>query len=1235
MASSSASARHLRMAFSRKAVTMLLLTTLAFRHSQASSKGATITERIQHGFTEVTTTAEKLKISAEKIDIFSAPQQGIIIAQGLAAITEKVGHGIEKMTHETLPALPNADAEVVVDSLKEFVKAHQAMLRVLMEKNELPSIIASFDHIKMTLVNMEVAFELFAFDLIALIPTSRREAEKQFADLHDILKDTLTKYSVPFRSAESDAALTATTEKIIEGLKTVTEMSDQLRVATNKINIFNAPQQGAVIASGFTTIIQKVSEGIVRVDRVTSGPLPDADAQLVVDALTTFVQVHQALLNVVIGKHGILTMIPFFEPIRRALVSLEAVIDRLAFDLIALIPTQKSSATIQFQKLDVTLKDAEDTYSFPLASAESDAALTATTEKIVEGLKTVTDMSDQLRVATQKINIFNAPQQGAVIASGFATIIQKVSEGIIRVDRVTSGPLPDADAQLVVDALTTFVQVHQALLNVVIGKHGILTMIPFFEPIRRALVSLEAVIDRLAFDLIALIPTQKSSATIQFQKLDVTLKDAEDTYSFPLASAESDAALTATTEKIVEGLKTVTDMSDQLRVATQKINIFNAPQQGAVIASGFATIIQKVSEGIIRVDRVTSGPLPDADAQLVVDALTTFVQVHQALLNVVIGKHGIITMIPFFEPIRYALVSLEAVIDRLAFDLIALIPTQKSSATIQFQKLDVTLKDAEDTYSFPLGSAESDAALTATTEKIVEGLKTVTDMSDQLRVATQKINIFNAPQQGAVIASGFATIIQKVSEGIIRVDRVTSGPLPDADAQLVVDALTTFVQVHQALLNVVIGKHGIITMIPFFEPIRYALVSLEAVIDRLAFDLIALIPTQKSSATIQFQKLDVTLKDAEDTYSFPLASAESDAALTATIEKIVEGLKTVTDMSDQLRVATQKINIFNAPQQGAVIASGFATIIQKVSEGIIRVDRVTSGPLPDADAQLVVDALTTFVQVHQALLNVVIGKHGIITMIPFFEPIRYALVSLEAVIDRLAFDLIALIPTQKSSATIQFQKLDVTLKDAEDTYSFPLGSAESDAALTATTEKIVEGLKAVSDMSDQLRVATQKINIFNAPQQGAVIASGFATLIQKVSEGIVRVDRVTSGPLPDADAQVVVDALTTFVQVHQALLNVVIGKHGILTMIPFFEPIRMALVSLEAVIDRLAFDLIALIPTQKSSATIQFQKLDVTLKDAEDTYSFPLASKTDAQSESLRKEVIQDTKKSSKSYLEI
>ena len=103
-------------------------------------------------------------------------------------------------------------------------------------------------------------------------------------------------------------------------------------------------------------------------------------------------------------------------------------------------------------------------------------------------------------------------------------------------------------------------------------------------------------------------------------------------------------------------------------------------------------------------------------------------------------------------------------------------------------------------------------------------------------------------------------------------DSVVSGPLPDADAKLVVDALTTFVHVHQALLNVVIGKHGLTTMIPFFEPIRIALVSLEAVIDSFAFDLIALIPTQKPAAEKQFADLGVTLKEAQTTYSVTLAS---------------------------------------------------------------------------------------------------------------------------------------------------------------------------------------------------------------------------------------------------------------------------------------------------------------------------------------------------------------------------
>jgi hypothetical protein len=77
------------------------------------------------------------------------------------------------------------------------------------------------------------------------------------------------------------------------------------------------------------------------------------------------VQVHQALLQVIIGKHGLLTLVPFFEPIRLALVSLEAAIDTLAFDLIALIPTQQPAANAQFASLSVTLTSAITTYSQP------------------------------------------------------------------------------------------------------------------------------------------------------------------------------------------------------------------------------------------------------------------------------------------------------------------------------------------------------------------------------------------------------------------------------------------------------------------------------------------------------------------------------------------------------------------------------------------------------------------------------------------------------------------------------------------------------------------------------------------------------------------------------------------------------------------------------------------------------------------------------------------------------
>lgn len=152
--------------------------------------------------------------------------------------------------------------------------------------------------------------------------------------------------------------------------------------------------------------------------------------------------------------------------------------------------------------------------------------------------------------------------------------------------------------------------------------------------------------------------------------------------------------------------------------------------------------------------------------------------------------------------------------------------------------------------------------------------KDITKLSDDLRSETLRINIVNAPLTGPGVALGFSGIILKLHEVIAQLDGVNGGvsPLSDDDAKLVVKSLTTFVQVHQALLNVVIGKHGVITLVPFFEPIRLSLVSLEATVDTFAFYLIGLIPTQKAAADAEFGSLGVTVKLAIDTYSTPFTA---------------------------------------------------------------------------------------------------------------------------------------------------------------------------------------------------------------------------------------------------------------------------------------------------------------------------------------------------------------------------
>lgn len=174
--------------------------------------------------------------------------------------------------------------------------------------------------------------------------------------------------------------------------------------------------------------------------------------------------------------------------------------------------------------------------SFPSALGQA-----TTAQEIEQTFKELTKLSDDVRSAAQKINLLNAPLIGEKIPSGFFFITERFNKASAMlsgngVRKLLQGPEPlnDADAQIVIAALTTFTQRHQALLNVVIGKHSLLTLIPFFEPIRVTLVNLEASIDTYAFYLTALTPTQKPAAGAQFGSLTVTIQTAIQTYSEPL-----------------------------------------------------------------------------------------------------------------------------------------------------------------------------------------------------------------------------------------------------------------------------------------------------------------------------------------------------------------------------------------------------------------------------------------------------------------------------------------------------------------------------------------------------------------------------------------------------------------------------------------------------------------------------------------------------------------------------
>lgn len=166
-----------------------------------------------------------------------------------------------------------------------------------------------------------------------------------------------------------------------------------------------------------------------------------------------------------------------------------------------------------------------------------------------------------------------------------------------------------------------------------------------------------------------------------------------------------------------------------------------------------------------------------------------------------------------------------------------------------------------------------------------------------------------------------------------------------------------------------------------------------------------------------------------------LAAAAGVYAQNATV--IIEDLQAITGLANHYNKRASEINVVNILFKGPEVAQGN----NHIANSIMQIVQRLPNPPPvfkDADAKNIIDYLKTFVTVHQTLLNTQIGKHGLLSLFFFTEPVRFSLVSYEAAMDTFGISLIEMVPTQNTTAQQQFDSLSMTISAAIQVYSSSL-----------------------------------------------------------------------------------------------------------------------------------------------------------------------------------------------------
>ncbi|KAI9840544.1 MAG: hypothetical protein M1838_004008 [Thelocarpon superellum] len=160
-----------------------------------------------------------------------------------------------------------------------------------------------------------------------------------------------------------------TAGQIVGAIDVITTLSQSLQAPANSIDIANGLLaligEGPVIqvVEGFENITATATQDVTALQGVQPLSL-QSDQDAVLDAFTEFVQVHQELLSIVIGKSGLLQDIAFGPPVTAVLRSLEGVVDTVALAIIGTLrDVDASQATTQKNDLDGTLAQAIDAFS--------------------------------------------------------------------------------------------------------------------------------------------------------------------------------------------------------------------------------------------------------------------------------------------------------------------------------------------------------------------------------------------------------------------------------------------------------------------------------------------------------------------------------------------------------------------------------------------------------------------------------------------------------------------------------------------------------------------------------------------------------------------------------------------------------------------------------------------------------------------------------------------------------